>query len=200
MNLTHPSFIERKQREQIFCCREDLKSIELSPGERFQIDYTNRILRIDAKYPRYYRFSEIRSANLRIDEVNSSNKSTSSVLGRAALFGLVTGGAGAIVGALTAKTVQKREIKRVVLAVTVDGWDFELKHYLYSSGFFKGYCAEEAIEVGQRVRDTLLESVSPSAAADLDSAAKNLAVLANLHEKGLLNAEEFTAAKRRLLS
>ena len=200
MNYMHPSFTERAKREEVFCCGEDLKSIELSPGERFQIDYTHRLLRINAKYPRFYRFSEVKSASLRIDEVNSSGKSTSSVLGRAALFGLVTGGAGAIVGALTAKTVQKREVKRVALAVTVDGWEFELKHYLYSSGYFKGYHAEEAIEVGQRVRDKLLESGSPLAAADPDALAKNLASLSELHERGLLSAEEFTAAKHRLLS
>lgn len=200
MNPNHPSFTERQQRGKVFFCEEDLKSIELSPGDRLQIDYAHRLLRVESKCPMYYRFSEVRSANLRIDEVNSSGKSTSSVLGRAALFGLLTGGAGAVVGALTAKSVQKREVKRVVLAVTVDGWDFEFKHYLYSSGYFKGYRAEEAIEVGQRVRDRLLEPDSSPEAIDSNALSKSLAALTDLHEKGLLSAEEFAAATRRLLS
>lgn len=200
MNYNHPSFTESVQREKIFHCEEELKSIELSPGERFQIDYTHRLVRVGATYTRFYRFSEVKSANLRIDELNSSGKSTTSVLGRAALFGLVTGGVGAVVGAMTAKTVQKRAIKRVVLALTVDGWEFELKHHLYSEGYFKGYRAEEAIEVGQRVRDKLLESDSSPVAADSDVLAKSLASIADLHERGLLSAEEFTAAKHRLLS
>ncbi|NBW49859.1 MAG: SHOCT domain-containing protein [Betaproteobacteria bacterium] len=112
----------------------------------------------------------------------------------------MTGGAGAVVGALTAKTVHKRDIKRVVLAVSVDGWDFELKHYLYSSGYFKGYLAEEAIEIGQRVRDRLLAPYSPHPAADSESLTKNLTRLAELHAKGLLSNDEFSAAKRQLLS
>ena len=83
-------------------------------------------------------------------------------------------------------------------------WDRRtLTHYLHRSGYFKGYIAQEAIEVGQRVLDKLHEPEAPAAAsatADSVDLAESLASLSDLHEKGLLTAEEFSRAKAKLLT
>lgn len=129
MTENEPSMRELIEREGYFRCEEALKTIEFTTGQRVQLDYTNRLLRIEAPYPRIFRFSEVKSAKLQIDEVNSSGKSTSSLLGRAALLGVLTGGVGAVVGAMTAKTVHKREIKAVALVLSLPDSTIEVKHY-----------------------------------------------------------------------
>lgn len=200
-------FQERREREARFQSEEELKSIELSPGQRFALDYKNRLLCVGFKtdLPMYFQFSELDSVDIHVDEVNSSGKSTSSVLGRAAVFGLLTGGAGAIVGAMTAKSSHKRDIRRVKLSVRVKGEEFDRTHWLYSAGYFKGYTSEDAIKVAERVRARLLEDeptarVFLSAAEPANDIAKSLAQLAQLHDSGALSDAEFMAAKNKLLA
>lgn len=190
-----------------FKLEEDLKNVEMQFENPFKLDYTKRILKIDdKKYPRAVRFEDILSAELIIDEKTTSGKSTTSVLGRAALFGILTGGAGAIVGAMTAKSTVKRDIRMVAISLTVPAYDpinkpLTYKHTLYRPGYFRGYAPDEAINVGTRVVKKLLEATPQEApAATHTDLAQGLSTLVDLHNKGLLSAEEFSAAKAKLLA
>ncbi len=192
-----------------FKLEEDLKHVEMQFGENpFKLDYANRILKFDdKKHPRAVKFEDVLNAELVIDERTTSGKSTTSVLGRAAIFGLLTGGAGAIVGAMTAKSQVKRDIRMVGISVTAPAYDpidkpFTYKHTLYRPGFFRGYLPDQAIEVGTRVVKAILEATQPAPAATVHQpdVAQSLATLVDLHSKGLLSADEFVAAKAKLLA
>lgn len=195
-----------------FRLQEDLKSGGYSSDPCFKLDYTNKILRVDWLKPRYYMFKDITDAQLLIDEKTTSGKSTTNMLGRAALFGVFTGGAGAIVGALTAKSEVKRDIKKVTIQVmlprlrynhrgiAVPGEPVVSEHTLYKSGSFKGYAPEEAIQVGTKVVKAILAGAQPTAVAPSPpDLAGGLAALAELHAKGMLTEAEFASAKQRLL-
>ncbi len=126
-----------------------------------QFDYTNRQVACNARgaRPLYVAFDEIEDAYLDVKETNESGRSTSSLIGRAAIFGALTGGFGAVVGALSAKTTHRRAIQRVelVIEVLLGGERLKLRHSLSSSGSLKGYVGEEAIRVGERIIKKLMK-------------------------------------------
>lgn len=188
-----------------FRLEEDLKSIEFSTGCKLKLDHTNQIIKVDQKYPFYFRFEDIISVELIVDEKTSSGKSTTSVLGRAALLGVLTGGAGAIVGAMTAKSEVRHEIRKVAISLVAPHWDpinkpLSFRHELYRPGYFKGYGSDEAIKVGAKVVEQIVASKEKVSSSPVSpDLAQSLLSLADLHGRGLLNDAEFALAKQRLL-
>jgi hypothetical protein len=192
--------------ERDFRAQEDLKSPAMSGGEHLKLDFKNQILMMNGKRPLYYRFRDIKAVELIVKESTSTGKSTSSVLGRAAVLGFLTGGVGAIVGGMTAKTVTTHTVKKVHLKFTVKGsdplyGDRHLETILYQEGSFSMKVADDAIKLGSDVVKKIEAAIAPPDAvtpvekAPPESLASSLAKLADLHSRGLLTDDEFTAAK-----
>lgn len=200
--LTKPYLVEREMRGSAFNCEERLKTIELFPKDHLEIDYANGLIKVANKkndsLSFFYKFSEVASVSARVDEKSSSGKSTSSMLGRAAILGLLTGGAGAVVGAMTAKTVTRRQVRSVALIVNIVDLDYPLEHILFTAGFFKGYGADEALQMAEKVIARIQKTASkPESDAHL---IERLSQLGELYERGLLSQLEYDQAKSRLLA
>lgn len=160
--------------KSIFRSEEVLKNALSFTKDALQFDHTNRLIWWNApKEPKLLMsFDDVLDAYLEVDEVTTSGKSASSVLGRAAVLGVLTGGFGAVVGAMTAKSVARREVKSVKLVIEMKaekGW--KLTQQLQHHGSLKGYGGDEAIRIGERLIKRLLTPapIAPAPAASPDS-------------------------------
>jgi hypothetical protein len=88
-------------------------------------------------------FTSLRGCNMSVDGETIQSKSTSSMLGRAIVGGILTGGVGAVVGAATATSNSKETIKSIAIQIlTSDIQNPMLNIYLYPNNVRDVYDAK----------------------------------------------------------
>lgn len=137
----------------------------------------------------------------------STTTNTGSMIGRAIVGGLVSGGVGAIIGGATAS----KETVQTVNSSSITHHDFKIILYLN-----KLHNSKEELAIGDDVNKTqeisslLTYVLNKKISSQTDKKEKNnpsantsiadeLLKLANLKEKGILTEEEFNAQKQKLL-
>lgn len=129
-------------------------------------------------------------------------------IGGAMLGGMLTGGVGALIGALGAKKKQVKNIRRVELKIIVSGNYKSTYIILFGSG--SGFIAEHAIRDASKWHDLLsvaikehsdsMQMASSKQSSQLTSVADELNKYADLLSRGLISDDEFKQAKAALLS
>jgi hypothetical protein len=201
---------QQEEEQRAFTATEEIKTVEFSGGQSLAFDMPKQLVRVGLlkDFAKVYRFSQIEDAALRIDDEVVISGSTTSTLARAATLGALTGGAGAIVGALTASKTQRRTVKRIELVLKLPDSAHPFVYTLHANTHFKGYRAQEAEEIGNRLCKLINAHIAAAREAEAASAAEptqpggfaeDLASIADLYTKGLLTKDEFEAAKAKLL-
>lgn len=129
-------------------------------------------------------------------------------VGGAMLGGMLTGGVGALIGALGAKKKQVKNIKRVELKIIVSG--STTPTYTIVFGSVRGFDANQAIANASKWHDLLsiaikehgdsVQLASSKQSSQPQSVADELNKYADLLKKGFLSEDEFKKAKAALLS
>ena len=200
--------LEKEQKG--FTATEEIKTVEFAGGQSLAFDMPKQLVRVGLlkDFAKVYRFSELEDAALRIDDEVVINGSMTSTLARAATFGALTGGAGAIVGALTASKTQRRAVKRIELVLKLPDSPAPFVYTLHANAHFKGYRPQEAEEIGNRLCKLINAHIAAGRLITATGAfeesqkvglAEGLASLADLFSKGLLTKVEFEAAKAKML-
>lgn len=183
----------------------DLRSFDPDKkiGNYMWIDNKNKLLMISTKNmmkPKYLlRFDNILEYAVYQDDKEVTIKSG---LGRAAVGGLLFGGAGAVVGALTGSEKTKKYVKNLWLVLELDGKDTESKKAMIpfivmsktdtSSQLFKAYARD--LEICLSALDGIL---SPN---DSQNNFDTLREMKQLLDDGIITQTEFEMKKRELLN
>lgn len=155
--------------------------------------------------PTLYRYDEIVSFELK----ENGNAITSGGLGRAVVGGVLFGGAGAVVGAVTGGKTTKQKLTSIDISISLsNSWRNLIEvNFLRngetckSGGFFHGVHMQEAkalmaflSSMTGRVKKS--QPVTPPAAV---SAADELIKFKELLDKGIITEDEFQKKKKELL-
>lgn len=162
-------------------------------------------------------YKDILSVELFEDGTSITKTVRSSQIGGAIVGGLVLGGVGAIIGALTGKTETSGKIKRIDLRLIVNDTKAPLHDVAFMNvkGKKDGMIYTQAIQQARRwhgiievlikradaeERLSQIEERPVPAALPAPSIADEIKKLAELHSSGALTPEEFQQQKTRLLS
>ncbi len=172
-----------------------------------------------------YNFSDILQCEIIEDDNTTFKKSTSRTVGRALLGGALFGGAGAIVGGLSAKQSKHKECKKIQLKLTIKDTKnpnifltfFDKTDQLFGgekgvkeSDEFWGKMLKNSREAANKWKDIFtviidkidFESKSSSQKKENNlnfSVSDELLKLNKLKEDGILTDEEFNEQKKKLL-
>lgn len=172
-------------------------------GKYIWIDNINKLLMISTKNmmkPKYLlRFDNIIGYAVYQDDKEVTKKSG---LGRAAVGGLLFGGTGAVVGALTGSETTKSYVKNLWLVLELDGNNTESKKAMIpfivmsktdiSSQLFKAYARD--LESCMSALDGILSLNASSGNFD------TLRKMKQLLDDGIINPSEFEIKKKELLN
>lgn len=130
-----------------------------------------------------------------------------SQIGGALIGGLALGGAGAIIGGLSGKTVSSNVASSISLIVTVNSTEdpvFEIilsgkDEFDYAAASAKAHHWHKLLTVVIKQAD-MEDSASEKVATQSGTVADELAKLAALKEQGILSDDEFSAQKQKLLA
>jgi hypothetical protein len=171
----------------------------------YSIDFDSEIIcnELSASSVLYYEFCDALTCEVVVDDKTVIETSTGSMIGRGLVGGVLLGGVGLLLGGATATKNKKVEIKKVVLNLTFRGDITKGGHSLtlFQPGHFTGENAEQAVALAERIHDAIgrAKTRANGIAGGTPDLADQLMRLANLHANGALTAEEFKAAKSRLL-
>lgn len=165
MNDLDPAIKKRIELERQFCLEEEINNIG-SPS--ISMDYTRGIMRFsyDESYG-YRSVSDIVYLAIEIDDKTFSETSSGSMVARAAVGAIIFGGVGALVGGVTARKENKREVNKISLKIA-----FREKPALFhdiclysKSSLFGGYPIEIAEEKVKRIHSYIDQRITQSSAA-----------------------------------
>lgn len=160
-----------------------------------------------------FAYKDILSAELLEDGISVTKTSRTSQAATALLGGILFGGVGAVVGALTSTTTTAGKVKRLDLKIVVN--DTQAPVYLVNFQNVEakkgGIINKAAVEQAQKWAAILTVIMRQADEADKEagravqalpapSRADELERLATLREKGILTDAEFTSEKQKLLS
>lgn len=168
------------------------------------------LLEIQLNYKKYP-FSKLLSFKVNDDVTTiqspasyETKKSTSSMLGRALVGGLLTGGWGALVGAATAKskTVQTQSSTssskhHYTIIINIDDTSSPIEMLDLADNHQK---VEEISCILNRILEKNKKTSIPTLAVANNSIADELKKLADLKKEGILTDEEFNQQKAKLLN
>lgn len=211
--------IEDDQRTQKISQLKALATTVISDNDNKQYiaiyESENRIVISD---DRTIRIDDLLWVELRIDDNIITQKSNANTVGRAIVGGVLAGGAGAIIGGLSGKTTQKKEIKKINIIIgqrdlsepiiTLNCYEVDPMH----SKWFEDARAVDMLNYAQQVTDLLSviieaqekyaqgsENVQMSNDNQHLSVADELKKLKDLLDSGILTPDEFQEQKKRLL-
>jgi len=165
-----------------------------------------------------YHYSKILSCEI-IEDGETTYKKSSTV-GRAIVGGVLAGGVGAIIGGLTGKEKENKEIKYLDLKIVVkdttnpnftirffDAWEetHRTKKSVKISDSTDGPKLKNALANLEKWKDSIeviidqMNSATKAKSENQLSVSDELLKLAELKEKGVLTEEEFQQQKRKLL-
>ena len=166
-----------------------------------------------------YSYYDILSCEIVEDGVTTYQKSRT--IGRSIVGGVIAGGAGAVIGGLSGKEKENREIKSLVFRIVfkstnkpivklwfIDalGETLKMEKSINLSDPYYGQLYKEALDSVKDWRDTfeiIIDSVNSekkSTSNSYLSVSDELIKLNDLKEKGILTAAEFEQQKRKILS
>lgn len=159
-------------------------------------------------------YHDIFAAELVEDGLTQTRTVRSSQLGGALVGGVLFGGAGAVVGALSGKSKTEGKVTSIALRVTINDsarphhvvtfLNVEAKKgsFLYNSAMTPARHWVGVIDVAikQADREVGLQRLPSLSGGDSSLLADQLERLADLHSRGLLSAEEFQTSKAKMLS
>lgn len=161
-------------------------------------------------------YKDILSVELFEDGTSVTKTVRSSQIGGAVVGGLLLGGVGALVGSLSGKTKTSGKIKRIDLRLIVNDTSTPLHDVAFMNveGKKDGIIYTQAIQVARRwhgIVEVLIKRANAEERSLQDSerqtqpalpnasVADEIKKLADLHNSGVLTAEEFQQQKSRLL-
>lgn len=162
-----------------------------------------------------YSYNDILSCEIVEDGETVYQKSRT--IGRSIVGGVIAGGAGAVIGGLSGKTKEKKEIKSLVLRVVFKSTNKPIvklgfidaersKEKVDLSQPYYAQLYKEALDSVKDWKDTfeiIIDSVNSEkegASNSYSSVSDELLKLNDLKEKGILTEDEFEQQKRKLLS
>lgn len=204
-------FAERFKRSQILAgkFKEGQKIPNRGGSGDYSIDFEAGILRLElsAGSSLYYSLEDVTYSAIEVDDKTAVETSTGSMIARGLVGGALLGGVGLLLGGLSAAKNTKRTIKKVVLKLKFDAdTDDSIRSFvLYHPGYFGGPSAEGAIQLAERIHDSVSKATQakaaklPSTQAPASGLAEQLVTLSELHKSGALTDAQFEQAKAKLL-
>jgi len=155
-------------------------------------------------------YRDVLASEIEEDGETVTKTQRGSQIGGALIGGLALGGAGAIIGGLSGKTVSSNVASGISLTVTVNSTEdpvFEFVLFSASGEDGFGYSAASAearhwhgLLTAVIKQADIEDAASEKAEAQSGSVADELAKLAALKEQGILSDDEFSAQKQKLLA
>jgi len=211
-----------KQAKIAFDNLSDFKASNyyLSPIASFSMAFDNsrkKICFLDKMHKAYiYDYTQILQCELMVDGETVLKHSTSSMVGRAVLGGILTGGVGAIIGGVTGKSTQKETINNIDLKVIINDTSnpvfrinfLNLKVKKGTPLYKKAYQKIELwhgiisglMRQGQDEKPLTAAANVPTSTGTPVSVADEIRKLKGLLDEGILTQEEFNAQKAKLIS
>ena len=156
-------------------------------------------------------YEDIIGVELIQDNIITSSKSTSNIVGRAIVGGVLLGGVGALIGGVTGKDKQKESASYIGLNIhtkniTIELCVFDSLNEFASKKIKKGQLLWSEYETGrkqakeiERLLTVIVDKNTPVKTPQL-STADDLSKLGTLLKDGLLTQEEFEQEKAKMLN
>ncbi|MCC4115288.1 SHOCT domain-containing protein [Aromatoleum toluclasticum] len=187
------------------------QTIECAEGKTVELDSANSIMCVTSKkvdFAWFYTHGDILQCSVEKDGKTVIESSTSSLLGRALVGGMLAGVGGAILGGATGQKEKKTVVNKISVQFRsfnpIIGQDRVEDLVIFNRLAFNPRFAfrTDGDALAETLHSFLSRLIAPPhqlPQPGTSSAADDLSRLAELHQKGLLTDDEFRKAKSKLL-